>query len=83
MTPTAAHWIEASPPPTATSIVKMVIRVVIAMAPYNKIERRLIFSTVKLRGTHPSAKKTFKTPERRETRDGFAIVDRITLPASH
>ena len=35
---------------------------------------------VKYRGTQPRAKKMFRTPERRETSEGLAIVERMTEP---
>ena len=82
MMPTAAHWMPGCPFPVATNAVKTEIRIVIAIAPYSNTERRPTRSTVKYSGTQPRAKKMLRTPLRRETREGFATVERMTLPIS-
>ncbi len=51
-----------------------------AIAPYSRTERRPTRSTVKYSGTQPRVKKIFRTPDNNETRDGFATVERMTLP---
>lgn len=78
--PTAAHWMLGCSFPVATNAVKTEIRIVIAIAPYSNTERRPTRSTVKYSGTQPRAKKMLRTPLRRETREGFATVERMTLP---
>lgn len=80
MIATAAHCKDVLLSPTATSTVNSEIRMVIAMAPYNRTERRPTRSTVKMRGTQPSAKNMLRTPDRSETRDGLATVERMMLP---
>ena len=76
-----AHWMSVRPELVATGAVKTVRSTVMAIPPYKRTDRLPTRSTVKYNGTQPSVKKMLRTLDRRETSDGFATVERMTLPA--